>query len=190
MSTVCVNLVPVARREARRRRARGRAWLAAGAVYLLCWLAAGTVARAGGSGGEQRLLREHALTQTRVDEASADATALGRELDRVMLELRAQRAVGRQPDWSLLLALLSGTLGDEVVLRSVDLEGRPPGFVLAFLGLAQSQADVSRFVLRLEEISLFESVKLVDARREPFLDGHAVRFGIECVLGAGGETLP
>jgi Tfp pilus assembly protein PilN len=105
--------------------------------------------------------------------------------------------VGKQPDWSILLALLASTLEDEIVLRSVRLvsgaaeegdqrEAGAPN--LDFAGLGQSQAAVSRFVLRLEEISLFRSVKLLDTRREPFLDGHAITFRVECVLDDGGEA--
>ena len=110
--------------------------------------------------------------------------------------------MGEQPDWSLLLALLSRTLGDQAVLRSVGLEyapeafeetapsapeapNEPPPVTLELSGLGQTQYVVSRFVLRLEQTPLFESVRLIDTRREPFLAGHAVAFRIECVLGAG-----
>ncbi len=119
------------------------------------------------------------------------------------------RAVGEQPDWSLLLAMLSSALGDETVLRSIRLQAPPeaapgaaggsgtPGgaaaartlqpITLEVTGLGRTQQVVSEFVLRLEHTPLFEMVRLVDTRREPFLNDHAVVFRIECVLDAGGE---
>ena len=49
-------------------------------------------------------------------------------------------------------------------------------------GLGGSQGDVSRFVLRLEQLDLFRSVKLLDTSREAFADRHVVAFRLECVI--------
>ncbi len=49
-------------------------------------------------------------------------------------------------------------------------------------GLGLAQQAVSEFVLRLEETSLFRQVKLLDTKREPFLDSDAIAFHIECLI--------
>ena len=129
--------------------------------------------------------------------------ALGDRIGRDRARLASGRAVGEQPDWSLLLAMLSSALGDETVLRSVRLQAPPeaaPGgttgagsartlrpITLDLSGLGRTQQIVSEFVLRLEHTPLFKTVRLVDTRRELFLNDHAVVFRIECVLDADGE---
>ena len=137
------------------------------------------------------LLRE-ALT-----DGEASVTGRRADLSEARAALEANLAVGRQPDWSVLLALLSTTLGDEVVLRTCRLGpvwGGPAGragadeaeelqiIQLELMGLALTQQAVTQVILRLEQTRLFRSVKLIDTRREPFMAGHAVAFRAECVL--------
>ena len=144
-----------------------------------------------------------------VEQAESTVDALRGRIGRAEARLTSGRAVGEQPDWSLLLAMLSSALGDETVLRSIRLQAPPeaaPGAAgssgkpgradaartlqpisLEVTGLGRTQQVVSEFVLRLEHTPLFETVRLVDTRREPFLNDHAVVFRIECVLEAGGE---
>jgi Tfp pilus assembly protein PilN len=190
-----VNLVPADRREARRRHRRVQAWITACAVYAVAWVVV-HVAIQVTSASDDRMLRGE-IEQVRADVQEQETALAALKLDRqqAVAQLHANLAVGRQPDWSILLALLASTLEDEIVLRSVRLVSGAAGeretggsgvTNLDFAGLGQSQAAVSRFVLRLEEISLFRSVKLLDTRREPFLDGHAITFRVECVLDDGG----
>ncbi len=105
-------------------------------------------------------------------------------------------------------ALLSTTLGDRIILRNCKLTtlrkssgARGPvtastvedrsvtgdarestTIQLGLDGFGLAQPDVSEFVLRLEETSLFRQVKLLDTRREPFLNSDAIAFHIECLL--------
>ena len=126
--------------------------------------------------------------------------ALRGRISRDEARLASGHAVGEQPDWSLLLAMLSSALGDETVLRSIRLQAPPeaapgggggadaarslPPITLDLTGLGRTQQVVSEFVLRLEQMPLFKQIRLVDTRREPFLNLHAVVFRIECVLDA------
>jgi Tfp pilus assembly protein PilN len=190
-----VNLVPADRREARRRQRWVHVWIGACAVYAAAWVVA-HVAIQLTMVSDDRVLRGE-IEQVRAVVQERDTAVAALELDRqqAVAQLHANLAVGKQPDWSILLALLASTLEDEIVLSSVRLvsgaagEGEASGSgatTFDFAGLGESQAAVSRFVLRLEEISLFRSVKLLDTRREPFLAGHAIAFRVECVLDDGG----
>jgi Tfp pilus assembly protein PilN len=196
-----VNLVPVERREARRRRRRSRAWIGVCVSYIIAWVAV-HVAMQATMASDDRVMRGE------IDRLSAVVQAKNTAIDdldldrqQAVAQVQANLAVGRQPDWSILLALLGSTLEDEVVLRSVRLastgagesaesSGERPVTSLDFAGLGESQAAVSRFVLRLEETPMFRSVKLLDTRREPFLAGHATAFRVECVLDDGGGVSP
>ncbi|MHC4218116.1 MAG: PilN domain-containing protein [Planctomycetota bacterium] len=149
---------------------------------------------------DDRVLRGE-IEQVRAVVHEKDTALAALKLDRqqAVAQLQANLAVGKQPDWSILLALLASNLDDEIVLRSVRLvsgsaeegEAIESGETrLDFAGLGESQAAVSRFVLRLEEISLFRSVMLRDTRRESFLAGHAIAFRVECVLDDDGGPDP
>ncbi len=202
MTTTGVNLIPAARRQTKQRRVRVRWWLTGCAVYSALWIAvfvtAQVVVRS-----EDRALRGKLLeSSARVREAEKTVATLRGRIGRDQARLSSGRAVGEQPDWSLLLAMLSSALGDETVLRNIRLQAPPeaaPGAVgtsaartlrpitLDLTGLGRTQQVVSEFVLRLEHTPLFKKVRLVDTRREPFMNDHAVVFRIECVLDADGE---
>ncbi len=205
MTVSGVNLIPAARRQAKQRQVRVRWWLTGCVVYAALWIAAFVAAQAV-VGREDRALRgEFVAGSARVQEAERTVDALRGRIGRAEARLASGRAVGEQPDWSLLLAMLSSALGDETVLRSIRLQAPPeaapgaaggsPGdaartlqpITLDLTGLGRTQQVVSEFVLRLEHTPLFEMVRLVDTRREPFLADYAVVFRIECVLDAGGE---
>ena len=61
--------------------------------------------------------------------------------------------------------------------------------MLRLAGVGRSQAAVSQFVLRLEQLGLFDRVTLLDTRREPFGADSAVGFRAVCIMhvreGAG-----
>ena len=200
MKRMGVNLIPMARRDAKRRRGRIRVWVAASLLLGSLWVTAFVVAQVFLASDDRKLRDEYDRTSGDMDEARAVVAALREEITVVQSRLDAQQAVGKQPDWSALLALLSTTLGDRAVLRSVQLRapheatsGLASDDVTAVVrleltGFAQTQRIVSEFVLRLEEAPLFEKVTLIDTRREPFRSGSAVGFRIECELDVGGEV--
>ncbi len=200
MKRMGVNLIPMARRDAKRRRGRIRLWVGVSTLFGSLWVTAFIVAQVFLASDDRKLRDEYDRTSGEMDEARAVVAALREEITVVQSRLDAQQAVGRQPDWSALLALLSADIGDRAVLRSVRLRapheatsGLAPQdsnaiVRLELTGFAQTQRAVSEFVLRLEEAPLFEKVTLIDTRREPFRSGSAVGFRIECELDAGGEV--
>lgn len=205
MTATGVNLIPAARREARQRQTRVRLWLSGCFVYAALWIVAFVAAQVV-VGSEDRALRGRFVAgAAAVQEAEKTVAALRGRIGRDEARLASGQAVGAQPDWSLLLAMLSSALGDETVLRSIRLQAPPeaapggpggdgsdgartlPPITLDLIGLGRTQQVVSEFVLRLEHMPLFKQIRLVDTRREPFLNDHAVVFRIECVLDADVE---
>ena len=198
MSVISVNLVPSARREAQVRSARIRFWFMTCAVYGLGWLGVLVLVGATALNDDTGLRDELRQVNGLVAESESELVALRGELIRSRAELTTSLTIGKQPDWSALLALLSTTLGDRIILRnckrttlhtSPGMRGPATGVAresttiqLQLGGLGLSQQAVSEFVLRLEETSLFRQVKLLDTRREPFLDGDAIAFHVECLL--------
>jgi hypothetical protein len=61
-------------------------------------------------------------------------------------------------------------------------------YTLTLRGLGRTQSAVSQFVLRLEKLGPFDRVKLIDTRREPFLENEAFAFHVECDMGQAGES--
>jgi hypothetical protein len=206
MTVTGVNLIPVARREAKQQQTRVRLWLSGCFVYAALWIAAFVAAKVV-VGSEDRVLRAKFVeASAQVQETENAVAALRGRIGRDEVRLASGQAVGEQPDWSLLLAMLSSALGDETVLRSVRLKAPPeaapggpdaggasdaaqtlPPITLDLTGLGRTQQVVTEFVLRLEQMPLFKQIRLVDTRREPFLNNHAVLFRIECVLDADVE---
>ena len=222
-SAIGVNLIPAYRHEARRRRSRGRRWVAACVMYAAALVFGYGICQATLGGEDPRLIEE--LTASREDVTRADATAarLRPELAEAQAKLDATRAVALQPDWSILLAAMARSLGDDIVLASCTLETQTinptnaqtpapavaptagpnkPGdkpaaaaervqVVVNVTGFGRTQVAVSQYVLRLEQMKLFDRVKLIKTSRESFMDGDAVSFQLECPLGTtenGGKS--
>lgn len=201
------NLIPLRRIYARRRARRVRLWLSVvpGFASLLMgvytWL---STVWSTDTASVQKAIAE-------VDRTSgAIKTAMSRdraEAGHSSILLFAHKAVGEQPDWGVLLYLLSDTLGRDTVLNNCILEpmastrpgakvvdgARPTRFRLTLLGMGRDQDAVSRFVLALEgdpdQPRLFDQVRLLESRRIVLAGKDAVGFRIECHLsdGAAGE---
>ncbi len=208
MSVIRVNLVPSARREAQVRSARIRFWFMTCAIYGLGWLGVLGLVGATALNDDAGIRDELRQVNDLVAESESELAALRGELAQSRAELTTSLTIGKQPDWSALLALLSTTLGDRIILRNCKLTTlrKSPGargpvtastvedrsvtgvaresttIQLQLDGFGLAQQAVSEFVLRLEETSLFRQVKLLDTRREPFLDSDAIAFHIECLL--------
>jgi len=208
-----LNLIPVARLEARRRQAAAHRWLVGGAVFvtLLITVSVFVQMRWGGEPADLADALSEATAQT--EQTRRQLTQLQAELTAIERRLAANRAVTNQPDYAVLLALLARQLDDELILRScafepipidrsetrrsMDATGEqtdadlPPGFTVAASGLAANQRAVSAYVLRLEQTGLFHRVRLVNTRREPtnFGTGRAIAFEIECYLATDGTAL-
>ncbi len=207
-----INLIPVTRMVAKRRRCASKAWLFGGVAFAVALLGLSVFVQMRW-GGEPADLAE-ALAQATIDaeQARQQHLQLQADLQAVQRRLAANHAVTNQPDYAVLLALFARQLDEQIILRSCAFEpipldskpgvtsGRggadaddadlPPGFTIKATGLAVNQRAVSAYVLRLEQTKLFHRVRLVNTRREPtnFGDGRAIAFQIECHLATQGTT--
>jgi hypothetical protein len=200
-----VNLIPMARRRVRGRRARVRLWavlcgcygLAVGGWYL--WYGITSAVDAGS------VAADLAAAQQRVADLEGKIKARAVRVAEADEAYEAALSISDQPDWGTLLAILGRGLGKDTVLsgcvlmpeapRLASAEGgvapavevRPGAYVLTVSGLGRTQEDVSKYVLDLEQTNLFSRVTLKEARRTEFLTGQAVAFTIECAMvDAGG----
>ncbi len=186
------NLMPRHRLIATRRRARLRAWTTGLAAYVAVlavgFLAAGRIASA--SAGDVPRMVEDARAQARTGELASKK--LRAEVSTLSTRLSAARAISQHPDWSVLLGIIAGLRGDDLVLSTIDLSpaapppkaspGRPAMYSLRLAGASRNHASVTAFVLRLESTGLFESVMLTDTRASES-DGEArVSFQLRCTL--------
>ena len=206
-----VNLIPLHRRQAKARRERLRAWTLFGGMYAVLLLAAGVAitllcTTTQSSRDELGKLQEETKRSTR------QLTALQLAAVEAQKTLMSAKAVADQPDWSTLLAALSKSIGDSVVLNRCELipfkdepslastpvqpvklapgvaaptapiQRSPARILVHIAGLGRSQAAVAQFVLALEGTNLFERVTLLQTNRQMFLSADAVGFELDCPL--------
>lgn len=195
-----VNLIPSPNLLNIQRRARTRCWIAAclayivmlGGVYLGCRLR-----------WERNDLQagEMARISADIERYNGRKIAVRGAIAALRAKIEANNAVGQQPDWSILLALVARNLGSDVVLKHCELasarDDAPPRgegssnrreqFVFEITGFGRTQSAVSAFVLRLEKAGLFDKVKLIKTRRQNFMSGKAVEFQLACTLGTHGR---
>jgi Tfp pilus assembly protein PilN len=197
-----VNLIPAGRQLTRRYRQRAKRWVLGCAAYAALLLVVGAAVRSISGGASSAIATELEQVRAAIEQTNHSMSQLQPRLARSRTTLAASRSVGTQPDWSVLMGLVAQLLGDDTVLVSctiepveqsraatVDPSARPPDrYLLRISGLGQDHTAVSAFVLRLEQTQLFQSVKLIDTRKEPFRKTQAVGFHIECALsGSSGE---
>jgi len=203
-----VNLIPPHRRQAARRAACQRRWVLAvtayatalGVVYAVTLL---TLSGGVGVTAEQLAEREHELTQVKQEHQR-----LLPQLSELQKTLAAAQAVSDQPDWSLLLQALAEALGDSAMLQEVELTpvedkaavqivaggkgmaktaANASRYVLRLQGVGQTQEGVAAFVLALERLQIFESVRLVQTARQSCGPGAAIGCSVECVMSGAAE---
>ncbi|MBX3376867.1 MAG: PilN domain-containing protein [Phycisphaeraceae bacterium] len=206
MSIPNTNLIPASRLRSRRCAARIKVWMGVVPVCVGLLAVSYAVQRFGGT------LDESALRAAK-DEVASKIAESEKRIARQRVEIReagavrqANRAVGEQPDWSRLMGLVAGKLGERAALTSLVLEpiegrgsggagqGRPERLKLTIKGVAVSPAAASGFVLELEDSPAFERVALVETVRGAGGNAQEVAFQVECELtdpsagGAGGAT--
>jgi hypothetical protein len=200
-----VNLIPVRRLARKRWKRRGRVWTGLCGTYLLL-LAAGLLsAHVLWPSDSYSLDRDRQSVEQVIDEHSKRIADLQGQLAGVTRELEVSRAIAGQPDWSKLLVLLGNELGENVVLSQCQLSTTNASagdithdlkawlvsspleellaarrYRLRLTGFGRTQNSVSQFVLGLERMRVFESVRLIKSYRQAFLDGQAIAFSLEC----------
>lgn len=199
------NLIPTYRLVRKRRRARMKLWAIVCSAYIVALMAFAVAAGMLFSGEGQNIAHEIAITSERIDAHNASMLDSRRNLADATSQLETWRILQAQPNWSKLLLRLSDELGVSLVLSHCQftacdqryepldknlsgwLASKPLGVLLSenrynlgLRGYGQTQEAVSQFVLRLEEIGLFDSVRLASSKRQAFLETEAVFFDIEC----------
>lgn len=201
-----VNLIPTDRLARKRRMARLRIWAVICGAYLTLLILASLCAHAIRT-GDGAVAEELKSSEQCAQRYNASIMELRADLAKTRTALEMSRAMSNQPDWSKLLFLLGGQLGEEVVLNNCQLvatnkDGKEGAgylqgsasplatdmplperrYKLELSGFGRKQSSVARFVLRLEEIGVFDSVKLINAYRQPFMNNRAVAFSVECSI--------
>ena len=200
-----VNLAPQWRKLAARRAVRCRFWLAGCTAYAAVLILAYGVCYGQWHGADNHVREQLTEADKRIDEIDRVIARTVARLAQSRLDLRVNRVLSERPDWSVVLRLVAGTLGDDLVLRECKLvttddrsTGGPVGqeppsgsraLTLNLRGHARSQASISRYALRLEQTSLFDKVTVLETRREPFLTGESVAFSVTCSI-RGTTTKP
>jgi Tfp pilus assembly protein PilN len=190
VSVIKVNLIPAHRQLAQQRHARQRFWLYALTLYsglIICVCGAVRVALHP-SAAESAAAEALVQTSSRIDELNTRLADTRRLLFEHESTRRANEAIIDQPDWSILLAILAETNGDNVVLREIVLKpdtSTPAAqrqYAMELRGYAITQPEVSQYVLRLQQAGLFDEVKLARTGREPVFNVSAVSFEISCLI--------
>jgi hypothetical protein len=205
-----INLIPSAHLLARRRRRRMRVWSVICGAYGFTLLAVTLVMKAAWTFDDQAMSDQINRTSATIQAAERSTAELRSQLAESMKQLEASRAVSVQPDWSVLLAMLSQVRGESIVLNRVSVQpldpppqaaapvkaaaGKPAAaasmsaaprrldYRLDILGQGLTQNDVSQFALRLEETQLLSRVGLKESIRQAIGSTQGVSFRIECDL--------
>jgi hypothetical protein len=203
-----VNLIPAPRRDAKRRRKHRKICAAACGAYALLLAGALGAAHIAWSGVGASLDEQLGKLDTSIERAERQASDARTELATARATIEANRTVAEQPDWSVLLALLATTTGDDVVLRGVSITqpattaasgaaaakspapNSTPEVLLELNGIGRSQLAVQQHVLRLEQTGLFSKVALMDTGREPYLEADAIAFRLQCAFGEPKQPKP
>lgn len=199
-----VNLIPPARIARRQRKSKIRLWTVMCGTYLISLTVLALSAHAFWRDTDDSVVAELAFTAQRIEGYNAKISELNNKLATTKAALEAGQVINSQPDWTKLLVLVGHELKEEIVLAECQLlatsknsgnamngvqnmsSSSPSAFLaerqytLELSGFGRTQTSVSQFVLRLEQMEMFDSVELVNSRRQSFLNTEAVVFNIEC----------
>lgn len=199
-----VNLIPPARIARKQRKLKIRLWTVICSMYLLSLTALGLSAHAFWKDADESVTQDLAFTEQRIEGYNATISELQEKLAIIQAELQAKTVIESQPDWIKLLILIGHELQEEIVLKECqlvatskssgnakndaqDVSSSSPEvflaerqYLLELSGFGRTQTSASQFVLRLEQMEMFDAVELVNSRRQRFFDGEAVVFKIEC----------
>lgn len=188
------NLIPAPRRHARAARVRVGAWSAACSVLAVGLMAGYLSLSSVESGDRARLESSVGVVARRADSLEREVAAAKAHNGDLARRLAITKAMVDHPDWSVLLNLLSGVRGEQIMLERVTLApaeaaraARAPGaesYVLRIAGLGATQAGVMGYVSALESTRLFDTVKPPETRRRAVLNRELVGFEVECELSA------
>lgn len=205
-----VNLIPPERLVQKHRKARLSRWAAICGAYLAILSFALSVAYFLCGGIPTSVADSLRSTTDKIKEYNQSMIDLRKDLATGRVRLQTVRAIQCQPDWSTLLRAISEAMDQDMVLDKCRLVTLDPNnrdlldrssdkaapqyagailgdrrYDLKISGFSLTQSSVSLFVLRLEQLGIFESVRLAKSRKQAFLGGLATAFSIECRIRTG-----
>lgn len=189
------NLLPLARQLSQDRSTRMRLWgiLAGALVAISVATYAGCAFALADSAAP--LPADFSRTARELTECNGQANRVKAQLAAIQREIYSSRSLSEQPDLSLLLALISRTADDQIILSGCELAESPPSdkgaetesasigsATLRLDGFGKTQNAIARFVLQLESAGVFDGVTLLQSHSQPVLGADAAAFRIECLL--------
>jgi hypothetical protein len=186
------NLLPRSLLAERSRRRRIHQWFVVATVELTLLTGACVLLRVDTGDAVAGMDTTIRSTVGQIDLMAAAIAESRRELADLERRMAITNEVDRQPDWSIILAMVSKKGSGSIRLESCQLlpgvqtaEGRVE-YKFTILGRCVSQADLTRFVESLEQTGAFSRIKIVETRRVP--ESTAVRFTVESALMEGGGS--
>lgn len=190
------NLIPLSRQLRDVRSARVRTWsfvlgsvsCALAMAYACCVLVPSQVSAP--------TPEAFAKAAAELSKAHQESATLRKELAILQEQVHSSQYILDQPDYSLLLALISQVADEHVVLNHCELISdstageQPRRQLLRLGGYARSQTALAKFMLQIESTGVFKKVTLVRSKQQPFLDNEAAAFQVQCVLGAAQKGAP
>lgn len=197
---VAVDFIPPRVRAHRRSRARVRAWCGVVAALAAVLSVSFGVLLAHGDDTSAGVGEELLRVKGKLEREAREHAAINERIAGAEAGIALSRAIGRHPDWSVLLDLLALERGEDVVLsrvsvRPVEVAASAPGpaslakavradaYRVRIAGQARTQAAATSFPVRLEEMKLFDSVGAVETRPIVVRGKPYVGFEVECAIG-------
>lgn len=194
-----INLIPASRRSERLVRLAIRKWLAVGVSYALVVFLLWATYSSTGARDYLALASELADAQAGGRTAQQSVNQLRRQLTDATQRRSVAEEVRNRPDWSLLLICLGNEVGNDIVLREVQVfpgentarDARPKElqifgadtYTVSIRGVGLSQQAVSQFTLRLQNLGLFDTVQMTRSGREQLGNSSGIGFDLQCQLG-------
>lgn len=198
-----INLLPAARKQALLCRMHLRIWLGVLLGFAMMLPVVCVTARVAWSTAGSADDRQLQAARDLVRQSEASLAAMRKEMAPLSTRHRMVSLLVNQPSWADFLRLIGDALGQDLVLRDIRIQQvvapstgsqasapakRPAGctYKVELRGLAKSQTSISQRVKELENLKLFDEVRILRTGREPFLSGTATSFELECSLTDSG----
>jgi hypothetical protein len=211
-----INLIPIERRVAAAKRRRIRLWSTIAGAYAGAVLIGCLVANAPLASHSPQVQADLERLAQRTERANTEKARIEAQLTQQRRQLETARAVGEHPDWSILLDAIARAKAERASLDSVTLTSRlveakaapaaPPSadaasgtpapkpkptpttnYTLRLTGFVVGPGEVFEFARAIEQLSVFDDVRVKDSRSAPLGAMAATRFEIEASVADAKE---